>query len=168
MADDWAVHDVPDLRVSAHAKVNVLQIPARAVKRGRYKKASKSQSQSTSATSATSPHLQRAAADAHGDDRLPNTGTGQVGEDPHVGHSAVSLGAAKLVAQLCVQWTVELDMPEPLFVTSTGPGCAELCSTRRAEVAKQEAGTATVFRPSKNVVRKMFGSPTSRARDEMA
>jgi len=49
---------------------------------------------------------------------------------------------------------VELDMLEPLFVMLTGPACAELCSMRRAEVAKQEAGTATVFRPSKNVVRK--------------
>jgi len=51
---------------------------------------------------------------------------------------------------------VELDMPEPLFAMLKGPACAELCSTRRAEVAKQEAGTATVFRTSKNVVRKML------------
>jgi len=111
---------VSDLRVSAHAKAIVLQSPARAVKRARYEKASKSQSQSTSPTSATSPHLQRAATDAHGDDRLPNMGTGQVGKDTRLGDGAVSLGAAKPVAQLCVQWTVELDMLEPLFVMSTG------------------------------------------------
>ncbi len=101
-----------------------------------------------------------------GDDRLPNTGIGQVGK---IRTSAIVLSpwcAAKPLAQLFVQWAVELDMLEPLFVMLTGPACAELCSTRRAEVAKQEAGTATVFRPSKNVVRKMFGSPTSRARDD--
>ena len=43
-----------------------------------------------------------------------------MGKDPHLGDSAVSLGAAKPVAQLCVQWAVELDMREPLFVMSTG------------------------------------------------
>ena len=42
---------------------------------------------------------------------------------------------AKPVAQLFVQWAVELDMLEPLFVMLRGPACAERCSTKRAEAA---------------------------------
>jgi hypothetical protein len=58
---------------------------------------------------------------------------------------------AKPVAQLFVQRAVEVDMPEPLFVMLMGPACAKLYSTRRAELAKHEARSVTMFRIKERV-----------------